>query len=162
MTDTTQEPQAPATKQADTTESKQVRELRKESAGYRTRAKDAETRLAEAEKKDSRIRGTRQTTGRGNHTPKTTGRIGGTDRHNRTGRHPRRSRPERRTGRRAVRRKTANRVRRHALAGCRCRSIGTHRPRDTTNGPIEGRLKAQKGLTRTGTRQCARIALRHG
>lgn len=51
MTDTTQEPQAPATKQADTTESKQVRELRKESAGYRTRAKDAETRLAEAEKK---------------------------------------------------------------------------------------------------------------
>ena len=51
MTDTTQEPQAPATKQADTTESKQVRELRKESAGYRTRAKDAETKLAEAEKK---------------------------------------------------------------------------------------------------------------
>lgn len=51
MTDTTQEPQAPATKQADTTESKQVRELRKESAGYRTRAKDAETRLAEAEKR---------------------------------------------------------------------------------------------------------------
>ena len=92
MTDTTQEPQAPATKQADTTESKQVRELRKESAGYRTRAKDAETRLAEAEKKIAEY----EERGRGNHPPKTTGRIGGTNRHHRTGRHPRRSRPERR------------------------------------------------------------------
>lgn len=51
MTDTTQEPPQDATKQADATESTQVKNLRKESASYRLRAKDAETKLAEAEKR---------------------------------------------------------------------------------------------------------------
>lgn len=50
MADTTESTQETA-KPADTTESTQVKDLRKESAGYRLRAKDAETKLAEAEKK---------------------------------------------------------------------------------------------------------------
>lgn len=50
MDDTTETTQETA-KQSDATETKQVRDLRKESAGYRTRAKDAEAKLAEAEKK---------------------------------------------------------------------------------------------------------------
>lgn len=50
MADTTESTQGTA-KPSDTTESTQVKDLRKESAGYRRRAKDAETKLAEAEKK---------------------------------------------------------------------------------------------------------------